>query len=61
MMKRWYVRLATLIFLAFCFGLGYWEFSVRMRSRKDPYGLEYSSDLPLMFSSQVFKVLKLLG
>ena len=55
------MRLAALIFLAFCFGLGYWEFSVRMRLRQDPYGLGYSSGLPLVFASPTFKLLKLLG
>jgi hypothetical protein len=55
------MRLTALIFLAFCFGLGYWEFSVRMRLRKDPYGSDYSIDLPRVFVTPVFKTLKLLG
>lgn len=55
------MRLAALIFLAFCFGLSYWEFALRMRLRKEPYGLNYSSDLPRVFGTTGFQILKLLG
>jgi hypothetical protein len=55
------MRLTALLFLAFCFGLSYWEFALRMRLRKEPYGLEYSSDLPRVFGTPVFQILKLLG
>ena len=55
------MRLTALIFLSFCFGLSYWEFAVRMRLGKEPYGLEYSSDLPRVFGTPVFQILKLLG
>jgi hypothetical protein len=55
------MRLTALLFLAFCFGLSYWEFALRMRLRKVPYGLEYSSDLPRIFGTPVFQILKLLG
>ena len=55
------MRLTALLFLAFCFGLSYWEFALRMQLRKEPYGLEYSSDLPRVFRTSVFQILKLLG
>lgn len=41
------MRLTALLFLAFCFGLSYWEFALRMRLGREPYGLEYSTDLPV--------------
>jgi hypothetical protein len=53
--------MTALVFLSFCFGLSYWEFALRMRLRKEPYGLEYSSDLPSVFATPAFKLLKLLG
>lgn len=55
------MRTFALVFLAFCFGLSYWEFALRMRLRKEPYGREYSSDLPRVFGSTGFQILKLLG
>lgn len=55
------MRLTALVFLAFCFGLSYWEFALRMHLRKEPYGLEYSSDLPRVFGTTGFQILKLLG
>jgi hypothetical protein len=55
------MRLTALIFLAFFAGLSYWEFALRMRLRKAPYGLEYSSDLPRVFGTSGFQILKLLG
>jgi len=55
------MRLTALLFLAFCFGLSYWEFAVRMRLGKEPYGLEYSIDLPRVFGTTGFQILKLMG
>lgn len=55
------MRWATVIFLAFCFGLSYWEYATRRRLGMSPYGNQYGFELPRVFASPAFQILRLLG
>jgi hypothetical protein len=55
------MRWIVVAFLAFCFGLSYWEFASRKQAGMTTYGSDYMSALPHVFTSPIFQLLKSLG